>query len=148
MQTTSSSASSTDPPAYFVMEEDLKPWELHSLDGAEGPETLDTMKSFFARYRAICGKATNVAYTHDALQRVVLFHPTLERRATRRPEHVCQLVQREWRICYVHLVEGCANCSETRDRPTPTEWEHQLELWPLSEVERQAIGRYDGRCLG
>ncbi|ETK74565.1 hypothetical protein L915_18671 [Phytophthora nicotianae] len=163
MQTTSSSASSTDPPAYFVMEEDLKPWELHSLDGAEGPETLDTMKSFFARYRAICGKATNVAAWCSFIRRWnaarregLSFTFWLKDREGNRSnhaigelqEHVCQLVQREWRICYVHLVEGCANCSETRDRPTPTEWEHQLELWPLSEVERQAIGRYDGRCLG
>ncbi|ETO63041.1 hypothetical protein F444_19198 [Phytophthora nicotianae P1976] len=140
MQTTSSSASSTDPPAYFVMEEDLKPWELHSLDGAEGPETLDTMKSFFARYRAICLSFTFWLKDREGNRSN---HAIGELQ-----EHVCQLVQREWRICYVHLVEGCANCSETRDRPTPTEWEHQLELWPLSEVERQAIGRYDGRCLG
>ncbi|ETO58950.1 hypothetical protein F444_22673, partial [Phytophthora nicotianae P1976] len=56
MQTTSSSANSTDPPAYFVMEGDLKPWEPYSLDGAEEPETLDTMKDFFARCRAIRGK--------------------------------------------------------------------------------------------
>ncbi|ETK70717.1 hypothetical protein L915_21958 [Phytophthora nicotianae] len=58
-------------------------------------------------------------------------------------ERVCQLAQREWQNCYVHLVEGCGNCSEARDRPTRTEWEHQLDLWPLSEVERQAVGRYD-----
>ncbi|ETL36723.1 hypothetical protein L916_11345, partial [Phytophthora nicotianae] len=151
MQTRSSNANSADPPAYFVMEEDLKPWELYSLDGAEEPETLDTMKGFFTRYRAIRGKATNFAYTHDALQRSwcsfirrwnaarregLSFTSWLEDREGNRSNHaigelrerVCQLAQREWRICYVHLVEGCANCSETRDRPTRTEWEHQLEL--------------------
>ncbi|ETM53882.1 hypothetical protein L914_02682 [Phytophthora nicotianae] len=154
MQTTSSSANSTDPPAYFVMEGDLKPWEPYSLDGAEEPETLDTMKDFFARCRAIRGKATNVTYTHDPLQRSwcssfrrwngarregLFFTSWLEDREGNRSNHAIG----EWRISYVHLVEGCTKCSETRDRPSRTEWEHQLELWPRSEVERQAICRYD-----
>ncbi|ETI57419.1 hypothetical protein L914_00241 [Phytophthora nicotianae] len=150
MLTTSSSANSTGPPAYFVMEEDLKPWELYSVSSAEEPETLDTMEVFFARYRATRGKATNFAYTHDACPS----RPGFEDRESNRSnhaigelrEHVCQLAQHEWRICYVHLVEGCANCSETRDRPIRTEWEHQLELLPLSELEQAEIRRGSRRC--
>ena len=52
-----------------VMDDDLKPWALYSLEGADHPESLDTMKTLFTRYRAARSKATNNAYTDDALQR-------------------------------------------------------------------------------
>ncbi|KAE9034800.1 hypothetical protein PR003_g7375 [Phytophthora rubi] len=64
-----SSGGSTRPSACHVMERDLKPWDLYSLDGAEEPECLDVMKEDFTRYRQIRGKKRNNAYTHDALQR-------------------------------------------------------------------------------
>ncbi|KAE9025539.1 hypothetical protein PR003_g12626 [Phytophthora rubi] len=64
-----SGGGSAGPSVYNVMERDLKPWDLYSLDGAEGPECLDVMKEYFTRYRMIRGKKTNKVYTHDALQR-------------------------------------------------------------------------------
>ncbi|ETN01339.1 hypothetical protein PPTG_24102 [Phytophthora nicotianae INRA-310] len=147
MQAASSSANSTDTPAYFVMVEDLKPWELYS-------------------FALSVGKTTNFAYTHTmpcsargalssdagtprdvkASLHVLARRPRGQLEQPRYGdlrERVCQLAQREWQNCYVHLVEGCGNCSEARDRPTRTEWEHLLDLWLLSEVERQAVGRYD-----
>ncbi|KAE9098186.1 hypothetical protein PF010_g15660 [Phytophthora fragariae] len=67
--TSESGGGSAGPSAYHVMERDLKPWDLYSLDGAESPECLDVMKEYFTRYRQLRGKKTNNAYTHDALQR-------------------------------------------------------------------------------
>ncbi|KAG3080355.1 hypothetical protein PI124_g11028 [Phytophthora idaei] len=56
-------------PAPHVMDSDIKPWDLYSLEGADEPETLDTLKGYFTRYRATRSKTTNNAYTHDAWQR-------------------------------------------------------------------------------
>ncbi|KAE8965785.1 hypothetical protein PF005_g29720 [Phytophthora fragariae] len=67
--TSESGGGSAGPSAYHVMERDLKPWDLYSLDGAENPDRLDIMKEYFTRYRQLRGKKTNNAYTHDALQR-------------------------------------------------------------------------------
>ncbi|KAE9265827.1 hypothetical protein PR003_g32335 [Phytophthora rubi] len=67
--TSESGGGSAGPSAYHVMERDLKPWDLYSLDGAENPDRLDMMKEYFTRYRQLQGKKTNNAYTHDALQR-------------------------------------------------------------------------------
>ncbi|CAI5722324.1 unnamed protein product [Peronospora destructor] len=36
-----------------VMDEDLKPWDLYSLEGAEEPESPESMKNLFTRYRHI-----------------------------------------------------------------------------------------------
>ncbi|KAE8967196.1 hypothetical protein PR002_g28140 [Phytophthora rubi] len=70
MSTTSESGGgSAGPSAYHVMERDLKPWDLYSLDGAEDPDRLDIMKEYFTRYQQLQGKKTNNACTHDALQR-------------------------------------------------------------------------------
>ncbi|KAE9008281.1 hypothetical protein PR001_g9875 [Phytophthora rubi] len=52
------------------------------------------------------------------------------------------MAQREWRLCYVHLVEGCTRCQD-RPRPTREEWERQVMNWALSEDERRWLGRYD-----
>uniref|UniRef100_A0AAV1VL56 Uncharacterized protein n=1 Tax=Peronospora matthiolae TaxID=2874970 RepID=A0AAV1VL56_9STRA len=51
------------------MDEDLKPWGLYSLEGADEPEPLESMKNLFTRYRNVRGKTTSHAYTEDALQR-------------------------------------------------------------------------------
>ncbi|KAE9092312.1 hypothetical protein PF007_g18562 [Phytophthora fragariae] len=131
MSTTSESGGgSAGPSAYHVMERDLKPWDLYSLDCAEDPDRLDIMKEYFTRYRQLRGKKTNNAYTHDALQRSwcafirrwnaagregLSFTLWLEdreaARSTRsigdRRTRVREMAQREWRLCNVHLVEGC-----------------------------------------
>ncbi|KAE9008280.1 hypothetical protein PR002_g15951 [Phytophthora rubi] len=64
--TSESGGGSAGPSAYHVMERDLKPWDLDSVDGAEEPECLDVMKEYFTHYRLIRGKKTNNACTHDA----------------------------------------------------------------------------------
>ena len=51
-----------------IMDDDLKPWGLYSLDGVEQPESLESMKNLFTRYRTVRGKGMNYAYTEDALQ--------------------------------------------------------------------------------
>ncbi|KAE8988176.1 hypothetical protein PF005_g28792 [Phytophthora fragariae] len=51
------------------------------------------------------------------------------------------MAQRERRLCYVHLVVGCARCQD-RPRPTSEEWERQVMSWTLSEDERRWLGRY------
>ncbi|KAE8966049.1 hypothetical protein PR001_g28529 [Phytophthora rubi] len=163
--TSESGGGSAGPSAYHVMERDLKPWDLYSLDGAENPDRLDIMKEYFTRYRQLRGKKTNNAYTHDALQRSwcafirrwsaagregLSFTSWLEdREATRSARsigdprtRVCEMLQREWRLCYVHLVEGCTRCQD-RPRPTREEWERQVMDWALSEDERRWLGRYD-----
>ncbi|KAE9061501.1 hypothetical protein PF010_g29791 [Phytophthora fragariae] len=61
--TSESGGGSAGPSAYHVMERDLKPWDLYSLDGAENPDRLDIMKDYFTRYRQLRGKKTNNAYT-------------------------------------------------------------------------------------
>jgi hypothetical protein len=161
-----SGAARAGPSAYHVMESDLKPWELYSLDGAEAADNLDVMKEYFTRYRKIRGKGTNFAYTHDTLQRSwcafirrwnaarregLSFTSWLENREATRSTHVigdlrtriCELAEREWRLCYVHLVEGCSRCGGDRQRPSREEWERQLDRWPLTEDERRWIGRFD-----
>ncbi|KAE9176168.1 hypothetical protein PF004_g26173 [Phytophthora fragariae] len=130
--TSESGGGSVGPSAYHVMERDLKPWDLYSLDGAENPDRLDIMKEYFTRYRQLRGKKTNNAYTHDALQRSwcafirrwnaagregLSFTSWLEDREAARSTRsigdlrtrVCEMLQREWRLCYVHLVEGCTS---------------------------------------
>ncbi|KAE9013246.1 hypothetical protein PF010_g9044 [Phytophthora fragariae] len=123
------------------------------------------MKEYFTHYRMIRGKKTNNAYTHDALQRSwcafirrwnsagcegLSFTSWLEDREDARSPRpigdlrtrVCELAQREWRMCYVHLVEGCTRCQD-RPRPTREAWEHQVMNWALSEDERRWLRRYD-----
>ncbi|CAH0491683.1 unnamed protein product [Peronospora farinosa] len=51
------------------MDGDLKPWRLYGLEGSVEPEPLEVMKDLIKRYRTVRGKATNNAYTDDALQR-------------------------------------------------------------------------------
>ncbi|KAE8963620.1 hypothetical protein PR001_g29317, partial [Phytophthora rubi] len=51
--TSESGGGSVGPSAYHVMERDLKPWDLYSLDGAENPDRLDIMKEYFTRYRQL-----------------------------------------------------------------------------------------------
>ncbi|KAE8979452.1 hypothetical protein PR001_g24547 [Phytophthora rubi] len=137
MSTTSESGGgSAGPSAYHVMERDLKPWDLYSLDGAEDPDRLDIMKEYFTRYQQLQGKKTNNACTHDALQR------SCTRSIGNLRTRVCEMAQREWRLCYVHLVEGCARCQD-HPRPTREEWERQVMSWALSEDERRWLGRYD-----
>ncbi|KAE9174450.1 hypothetical protein PF005_g25852 [Phytophthora fragariae] len=163
--TSESGGGSVGPSAYHVMERDLKPWDLYSLDGAENPDRLDIMKEYFTRYRQLRGKKTNNAYTHDALQRSwcafirrwnaagregLSFTSWLEDREAAHSTRsigdlrtrVCEMLQREWRLCYVHLVEGCTGCQD-RPRPTREEWERQVMSWTLSEDERRWLGRYD-----
>ncbi|KAE9191950.1 hypothetical protein PF002_g24347 [Phytophthora fragariae] len=163
--TSESGGGSAGHSAYHVMERDIKPWDLYSLDGAENPDRLDIMKEYFTRYRQLRGKKTNNAYTHDALQRSwcafirrwnaagregLSFTSWLEDREAARSTRsigdlrtrVCEMLQREWRLCYVHLVEGCTRCQD-RPRPTREEWERQVMSWTLSEDERRWLGRYD-----
>ncbi|KAE9060290.1 hypothetical protein PF010_g30276 [Phytophthora fragariae] len=163
--TSESGGGSAGPSAYHVMERDLKPWDLYSLDSAENPDRLDIMKEYFTHYRQLRGKKTNNAYTHDALQRSwcafirrwnaagregLSFTSWLEdseaARSTRSigdlRTRVCEMLQREWRLCYVHLVGGCARCQD-RPRPTREEWGRQVMSWTLSEDERRWLGRYD-----
>ncbi|KAE9029186.1 hypothetical protein PR001_g11558 [Phytophthora rubi] len=109
--TSESGGGSAGPSAYHVMEQDLKPWDIYSLDSAEQSECLDVMKEYFTRYRMTRGEKTNNAYTHDALQR------SWTRSIGDRRTRVCEMAQREWRLCYLHLVEGCTRC---QDRPRPT----------------------------
>ncbi|EGZ09382.1 hypothetical protein PHYSODRAFT_338199 [Phytophthora sojae] len=112
------------------------------------PSLIGTMKQYFTRYRAVKNKGTSHAYTHDALQCSWCafirhwnasrregrpFASWLEAREERRGEHsmtdlresICCMAEREWRLCYVHLVEGCENCAATCDRPTRDQWENQ-----------------------
>ncbi|KAE8989893.1 hypothetical protein PF005_g13549 [Phytophthora fragariae] len=163
--TSESGGGSAGPSAYHVMERDLKPWDLYSIDGAENPDRLDIMKEYFTRYRQLRGKKMNNAYTHDALQRSwcafirrwnaagregLSFASWLEDREAARSTRsigdlwtrVCEMLQREWRLCYVHLVEGCTRCQD-RPRPTREEWERQVMGWAMSEDERRWLGRYD-----
>ncbi|KAE9106436.1 hypothetical protein PF010_g12629 [Phytophthora fragariae] len=130
------------------MEQDLKPWDLYSLDGAEQPECLDVIKESFTRYLMIRGKKANNAYTHDALHLAwcafircwnaagragVSFTLWRVDNEAARTTHsigdlqtrVCEMAQREWRLGYVHLVEGCTRCQD-RPRPTPENWERQV----------------------
>ncbi|KAE9323391.1 hypothetical protein PF008_g17371 [Phytophthora fragariae] len=163
--TSESDGGSVGPFAYHVMERDLKPWDLYSLDGAENPDRLDIMKEYFMRYQQLRGKKTNNAYTHDALQRSwcgfirrwnasgregLSFTSWLEdREATRSTRsigdlraRVCEIAQREWRLCYVHLVDVGTRFQD-RPRPTREEWERQVMSCALSEDERRWLGRYD-----
>ncbi|OWY91141.1 hypothetical protein PHMEG_00040405, partial [Phytophthora megakarya] len=112
------------------------------------PGSLDTMNQYFTRCGAAKNKETSHAYLHDALQcswcafirrwntsrrEGQPFASWLEAREERRGEHsmtdlrehICSKAEREWRLCYVHLVEGCENGEATRDRPTQDEWENQ-----------------------
>ncbi|KAE8988569.1 hypothetical protein PF004_g24640 [Phytophthora fragariae] len=165
LSTSETGCGSAGPSAYHEMERDLKPWDLYSLDGAENPDRLDIMNEYFTRYRQLRGKKTNNAYTHDALQRSwcafirrwnaaghegLSFTSWLEDREAARSTRsigdfrtrVCEMLQREWRLCYVHLVEGCTRCQD-RPRPTREEWERQVMSCTLSEDERRWLGRYD-----
>ncbi|KAE9336781.1 hypothetical protein PR003_g12335 [Phytophthora rubi] len=81
MSTTSESGGgSAGPSAYHVMERDLKPWDLYSLDGAEDPDRLDIMNEYFTRYRQVRGKKTKCLHARRAAALVVRLHPSLERR--------------------------------------------------------------------
>ncbi|KAE8959779.1 hypothetical protein PR001_g30600 [Phytophthora rubi] len=154
--TNESGGGSAGPPAYHVMERDLKPWDLYSLDGAENPDRLDIMKEYFTGYRQLRGKKTNNAYTHDALQRSwcafirrwnaagregLSFTSWLEDRELALLEIFGRACAR---CCSAsgHLVEGCTRCQD-RPRPTREEWERQVMSWTLSEDERRWLGRYD-----
>ncbi|KAE9239643.1 hypothetical protein PF004_g7855 [Phytophthora fragariae] len=164
--TCESGGSSAGPSAYHVMEQDLKPWDLYSLDGPEQPECLNVMKEYFTRYRMIRGKKTNNTYTHYALQcswcafirrwnaagrEGLSFTSWLEDREAAHSTRsigdlrtrVCEMAQREWHLCYGHLVEGCTRCQD-RPRPTREEWERQVMNWALSEDEVAGSGATTG----
>ncbi|KAG2961125.1 hypothetical protein PC119_g26202 [Phytophthora cactorum] len=52
-------------------------------------------------------------------------------------------IEQAWRICYVHMREGCPRCSQVRDRPTREDWDVQFDMWGPSDEERRWIGRYE-----
>ena len=57
-------------------------------------------------------------------------------------ERLCRMSAESWRLCYVHLREGCHNCSHVR-RPTQAEWDAEVLRWPLGDSERRSIGCYE-----
>ncbi|KAE9172314.1 hypothetical protein PF004_g27308 [Phytophthora fragariae] len=112
--TSESGGGSARPSAYHVMERDLKPWDLYSLDGAENPDRLDIMKDYFTRYRQLRGKKTNNAYTRCSAR---------DREAARSTRcigdlrtRVCKMLQNEWRLCYVHLSKVAPGAKIVRGR--------------------------------
>ena len=129
-----------------VMDGDLKPWRLYGLEGAVEPEPLEVMKDLFTRYRTVRGKATNNAYTDDALQRSCCafirrwnasrregtsFTSWLDGREGKRDRHAIGDLRRriyrmtcdEYHLCYVHVREGCPTCNVGRSRPVRQEWD-------------------------
>ncbi|KAE9302302.1 hypothetical protein PR003_g22293 [Phytophthora rubi] len=144
--TSESGGGSARPSAYHVMEQ-LKPWDLYSLDGAEQSECLDVMKEYFTRYRMIRGERrttptrTTRCSARGAPSSVagtplgVKACPSRRGSRTVRPRAAHALLETfaracarwcsERRLCYVHLVEGCTRCQD-RPRPTREEWERQV----------------------
>ena len=57
-------------------------------------------------------------------------------------ERLCRMSAESWRLCYVHLREGCHNCSHVR-RPTQAEWDAEVLRWPLGDSERRSIECYE-----
>ena len=123
-----------------IMDGDLKPWGLHSLDGAEQPESLESMKNLITRYRTARVKGTDHTYTEDALKRsccafirrwntsrreVTSFTTWIERREDTHGVHaigdlrriICRLTRDEFHMCCIHICEQCTTCY--RERPTP-----------------------------
>ena len=132
-----------------TMDDDLKPWGLYSLEGAHQPESLESMKNLFTRYRNVRGKGTNHAYTEDALQRSwcafirrwnasrregASFTSWIEGRESTHGDHaigvlrrrVCHLTRDGFHMCYVHVREGCPRCHMERPRPMRQEWDDMV----------------------
>ena len=132
-----------------TMDDDLKLWGLYSLEGAHQPESLESMKNLFTRYRNVRGKGTNHAYTEDALQRSwcafirrwnasrregTSFTSWIEGRKNTHGVHpigdlrrrVCHLTRDEFHTCYAHVREGCPQCYVERPRPMRQEWDDMV----------------------
>ncbi|CAI5711108.1 unnamed protein product [Peronospora destructor] len=137
-----------------VMDEDLKLWDLYSLEGAEEPESPESMKNLFTRYRTVRGKATNHAYTNDALQRS--WCAFIRRWSASRREdthgshvigdlrrHICRTTRDELHMCYVHVREGCPACNMERSRPIQQEWDDLVCAREIPQHIRPWIGRYE-----
>ncbi|KAE9320108.1 hypothetical protein PR003_g17810 [Phytophthora rubi] len=118
------------------------------------------MKEYFTRYQQIRGRRrttptctarcsargapSSVAGTPPGVKAC----PSRRGSKTAKPRAAHALLEtivREWRLCYVPLVEGCTRCQD-RPRPTREEWERQLMNWALSEDKRRWLGRCDQAC--
>ena len=51
-----------------IMARQLIPWSLDDLSGAHAPDSLDTMRDYFRRFRKLRGKGLD-GIEHEALQR-------------------------------------------------------------------------------
>ncbi|KAG3136508.1 hypothetical protein PI124_g19870 [Phytophthora idaei] len=146
-----------------VMDNRLRPWALYDLSGAQAPDTLDTMKDHFRRFRGLRQKGVE-GVGYGALQEswcasirrwnrtveedesfvgwlvyreeIIKDHTLLELR-----ERVCSDAWEDMRrICYVRVAEGCESCAGPR--PTVEEWKAHIAEYPLGAQERGWIGKY------
>ncbi|ETL96489.1 hypothetical protein L917_06030 [Phytophthora nicotianae] len=145
-------------------------WKARSCHGpcttcqAENPDSLDTMKDYFRRFRAARQKTIEGA-EYEALQRSwcamikrwnrmqymgqsfvswLLYREEIlkEYSLTELRERVCENAWAEDRSCYDQLREGCRVCGESR-RPTQDEWAQHVAERPLSAAESAWIAKYE-----
>ncbi|KAG1681914.1 hypothetical protein DVH05_024111 [Phytophthora capsici] len=163
-----SSATATSPPAARahtrLMDDELKPWQLYDLSGAVAPDSPDTMKDFFRRFRNLRGKSLE-GFDNDALARSwsafikrwnrmqregssfvswLTFREKIsaDHSISALRNHICENAWDVDRLCYVHVREGCKSCNSV-ERPSEAEWQEHVAEWPLSEQERAWIAKYD-----
>ncbi|KAG2844042.1 hypothetical protein PC113_g18485 [Phytophthora cactorum] len=145
------------------MEAELTPWGLFDLSGALNPDTPDTMRDHFRRFRAARQKTIEGADL-EALRRswctfirrwnrmseagesfvgwlayrekILADHSLAQLR-----ERVCQNAWNEDRLCFVNVKEGCVSCGMT-GRPTNEDWLQKLAERPLSGEESAWISKY------
>ncbi|KAG1702106.1 hypothetical protein DVH05_009898 [Phytophthora capsici] len=163
-----SSATATSPPAARahtrLMDDKLKPWQLYDLSGAVTPDSLDTMKDLFRRFRNLRGKSLE-GFDNDALARSwsafikrwnrmqregssfvswLTFREKIsaDHSISALRNHICENAWDVGRPCYVHVREGCRSCNSV-ERPSEVEWQEHVAEWPISEQERAWIAKYD-----
>ncbi|ETI40900.1 hypothetical protein F443_13814 [Phytophthora nicotianae P1569] len=149
------------------MEEELERWTLHDCSAFRDARGPDEMKRLFERFRATRGKPVTVTptVTIRSLDRVwtafvkrwnlegrEAFETMLKKREADHARlsvgelagQVCRLSwDQDRRCCIAHFEDGCPHCRELGvTRPDREEWRRIVEAVPVTEVERDVIGRY------
>ncbi|CAI5726891.1 unnamed protein product [Peronospora destructor] len=109
------------------MNQELWPWALYDLSGATTPDSQDTMRDHFRRFRERRGKGVSGLTDKEKLRA----NHSLE--ALR--EKICENAWNEDRLCYVHVNEGYRSC-ESSARPSKEKWEAHIAARPHSWIRK------------
>ncbi|CAI5722735.1 unnamed protein product [Peronospora destructor] len=142
------------------MDQGLWPWALYDLSGAKAPDSQDTIRDYFRRFRKCYDHLQRswcafIRRWNRMVESGESFAGWLTDKEKLRANHSLEVLRErssenasnENRLCYVHATEGCRSC-ESSARPTKEQLEAHIAECPLSDHEHSWIRKYERIIAG